>query len=165
MASGKENVFTHSITFHSFPISQTWFSCVLMDKYIAFTCVLVDADKGERILKLTEVIKELKALNKSVTHNSVMSNAPSMDTEECCSQSALECFRAMVPHLKAKNKILQRKVIKNLNNRMILGSLDSCSQEEREKTVCQGCDSYPKDSQKCVQQLESLLQKAISRLA
>ncbi|KAM9510822.1 uncharacterized protein ACWYII_045547 isoform 2-T2 [Salvelinus alpinus] len=136
-----------------------------MDKYIAITCVLVHADKSKRLLKLTEVIKELKALNKSVKHNSVMLNTPSMDMEECCSQSALECFRAMVPHLNAKNKILQRKVIKNLNNQLILGSLDSCSQEEREKTVCQGCDSYPKDSQECVQQLESLLQKAISRLA
>ncbi|KAM9510821.1 uncharacterized protein ACWYII_045547 isoform 1-T1 [Salvelinus alpinus] len=132
---------------------------------LAITCVLVHADKSKRLLKLTEVIKELKALNKSVKHNSVMLNTPSMDMEECCSQSALECFRAMVPHLNAKNKILQRKVIKNLNNQLILGSLDSCSQEEREKTVCQGCDSYPKDSQECVQQLESLLQKAISRLA
>lgn len=34
---------------------------------LAITCVLVDADKGERILKLTEVIKELKALNRTVT--------------------------------------------------------------------------------------------------
>ncbi|CAB1337345.1 unnamed protein product, partial [Coregonus sp. 'balchen'] len=130
-----------------------------MDKYIAVTCcVLVDAVKDERSLKLTEVLKELKALNKSVEHNSVMLNTPSLDMEECCSLYALECFRAMVPHLTARNKQLQHKFAKSLRNPLISTSLDSCSLEEREKTVCQGCDSYPKDSQKWVQQLESLLQ-------
>uniref|UniRef100_A0A4W5RH28 Interleukin-21 n=1 Tax=Hucho hucho TaxID=62062 RepID=A0A4W5RH28_9TELE len=128
---------------------------------LAITCVLVDANKGERLLKLAEVIRELKALNKSVKHNSVMLNTPSMDLEECCSLSALECFRR---HLKAGDNRLQRKVVKHLRSPLILKSLDSCSREEREKTVCQGCDSYPKDSQECVQQLESLLQKvSVSR--
>nr|ACJ02096.1 IL-21 [Salmo salar] len=122
-------------------------------------CVLANADNVERTMKLTEVLKELRQLNKSVEHNGVMLNTPTMDIEECCFLSTLECFQKMVPRLKTKQKKLQCKVSRNLNPLTFTG-VDSCSREEREKKVCQGCDSYPmKDSREFVQQLESLLQK------
>nr|XP_046178825.1 uncharacterized protein LOC124010443 [Oncorhynchus gorbuscha] len=127
-------------------------------------CVLANVDKVERTMKLTEVLKELRQLNKSVAHNGMMLNTPTLDIEECCFLSALECFRKMVPSLRAKQKNLQRKVIKNLSPLTFRG-VDSCSREERENKVCQGCDSYPmKDSREFVKQLESLLQKAMNRL-
>ncbi|XP_031647259.1 interleukin-21 [Oncorhynchus kisutch] len=122
-------------------------------------CVLANVDKVKRTMKLTEVLKELRELNKSVAHNGMMLNTPTLDIEECCFLSALECFRKMVPSLKAKQKKLQRKVIKNLSP-LTFGGVDSCSREERENKVCQGCDSYPmKDSREFVKKLESLLQK------
>ncbi|CAB1325545.1 unnamed protein product, partial [Coregonus sp. 'balchen'] len=58
-------------------------------------CVLANADKVERSLKLTEVIKDVGALKKSV--------------EECCAVSALECFRTMVLNLTAREKKFQQK--------------------------------------------------------
>ncbi|XP_055743973.1 interleukin-21-like [Salvelinus fontinalis] len=128
-------------------------------------CVLANVDKVERIMKLTEVLKELRRLNKSVEHNGVKLNTPTLDIEECCFLSALECFQKMVPRLNTNKNHLQRKVIKNLKNPLTFRGVDSCSQEERENKVCQGCDSYPmKDSREFVQQLESLLQKAMNRL-
>uniref|UniRef100_A0A674B680 Interleukin 21 n=1 Tax=Salmo trutta TaxID=8032 RepID=A0A674B680_SALTR len=126
-------------------------------------CVLANADNVERTMKLTEVLKELRQLNKSVE---VGQSAIFLNTffEECCFLSTLECFKKMVPHLKTKQKKLQRKVIRNLSPLTFTG-VDSCSREERENKVCQGCDSYPmKDSREFVQQLESLLQKAMTRL-
>uniref|UniRef100_A0A4W5JCD8 Interleukin-21 n=1 Tax=Hucho hucho TaxID=62062 RepID=A0A4W5JCD8_9TELE len=126
-----------------------------MDKYI---------DKVEKSMKLTEVIKELRELNKSVEHNGMMLNTPTLDIEECCFLSALECFQTMVPQLKARQKKIQQKVVRNLKSKL-LRSVVSCNREEGKNKACQGCDSYPlKDSREFVKQLESLLQKALNRL-
>ncbi|KAJ8372102.1 hypothetical protein AAFF_G00294660 [Aldrovandia affinis] len=82
------------------------------------------------LLKLSEVRKELDVLGKGLQHEGLMLNTPTNDIEECCSVSALQCFRENVPLLRANNKNLQRKLTKNLRSSKIVASVNTCSEDE-----------------------------------
>ncbi|KAJ8015510.1 hypothetical protein DPEC_G00026880 [Dallia pectoralis] len=128
-----------------------------MDKYI---------EDMQAIQKLKETLLELRELKKSFEHSGITLHTPSLDNHECCSPSVLECFRTMMPHLKAKNSPLHFRFSKSLKNPSIIKSVDLCkNSSQEEKKVCQKCDSYPKkDSREFVRQLESLLQKTMTTL-
>ncbi|KAJ8382366.1 hypothetical protein SKAU_G00031440 [Synaphobranchus kaupii] len=100
---------------------------------------------------LKQVGTELYHLEKSLQHKGLMLHTPTHNND-CCSLSALECFRVNVNRLQTTKKNLQRKLSKNLMTPMI-------------KASCPPCSSYPKSgSEQFVQELQFLLQKATNRL-
>ncbi|XP_036407692.1 interleukin-21 [Megalops cyprinoides] len=135
--------------------------CLLAIALSSVMCAVLD----QRILKLTEVMKELNLLNRGVQHNGLRLSTPTSDVEECCALKALSCFRENLQLLPAANKRHQHKLTKSLKSQMIVNSVNTCSQEETQNATCPRCDSFPKrDSREFVRELESLLQKTYSRL-
>ncbi|AWP11683.1 putative interleukin-21-like [Scophthalmus maximus] len=93
-----------------------------------------------------------------------MLSSPPENIEDCCCLSALECFRAnMQVHLNVTGRKLH-KLLRSLKNPLTLSGLDSCK-SGNDTLTCHDCDSHPKvNVQEFFNRLESLIQRAISRL-
>ncbi|XP_053497692.1 interleukin-21 isoform X2 [Ictalurus furcatus] len=91
-------------------------------------------------------------------------HSPTNDIKECCSRSALECFKSELKSTNHKNPMV-RKLVRNLGKPTIMNSVNTCTEDEIKKTKCMSCDSYPRVSSKqFLSTLQSRLQMAYSRL-
>ncbi|KAF7702275.1 hypothetical protein HF521_001558 [Silurus meridionalis] len=118
--------------------------------------------KTDRLLQ--QAISHLKSLISTEKDNGIFLHSPTNDIEECCSQSALECFRKELTSTTHKtSKKLKMKLARNLGKPSIMNSLNTCSETEIKKVQCMTCDSYPKvNSSQFLVNLQSRLQKAFS---
>ncbi|XP_058505025.1 interleukin-21 isoform X2 [Solea solea] len=114
--------------------------------------------------KLQEVLKQLKDVKENLQHNNKTLNTPPANVEDCCCQSALECFRAnMQVHFNIAEKT-QSKLYKSLKKPLTVSSLDFCNSGNNMPT-CDRCDEHPKvNVQEFFKRLESLIQRGITRL-
>ncbi|XP_053497691.1 interleukin-21 isoform X1 [Ictalurus furcatus] len=74
-------------------------------------------------------------------------HSPTNDIKECCSRSALECFKSELKSTNHKNPMV-RKLVRNLGKPTIMNSVNTCTEDEIKKTKCMSCDSYPRVSSK-----------------
>ncbi|KAG7324395.1 hypothetical protein KOW79_012411 [Hemibagrus wyckioides] len=95
-----------------------------------------------------QAILHLKLLISKEKANEISLHSPTNDIKECCSQSALECFRKQLHSNSHKNQ-LKMKLARNLGKPSI-------------NAECKSCEAYPKVSSKeFLKNLQSLLQKCI----
>ncbi|XP_076860646.1 interleukin-21 [Brachyhypopomus gauderio] len=101
-----------------------------------------------------------------IKQNDSLFYSPTNDIEDCCSQSALQCFHSQLLNISSiSSKHLKIKLWKNLKKNNIVTSVDNCSQEERDNVTCKSCDSYLMvNSKEFLKNLLSLLQKSFSKL-
>ncbi|KAG7517494.1 interleukin-21-like isoform X2 [Solea senegalensis] len=127
-------------------------------------CAVAAADRTLQRRKLQEVLRQLKDVKENLQHNKTMLNTPPENVEDCCCQSALECFRAnMQVHFNITEK-KQSKLYRSLKKPLTLSSLDFCNSGNNMPT-CDKCDEHPKvNVQEFFKRLESLIQRGITRL-
>ncbi|XP_051277278.1 interleukin-21 [Dicentrarchus labrax] len=134
----------------------------------AVCCCSLANSTSNRILqrkKLQEILKQLKDVRQSLQmqQNDQMLNTPE-NIGDCCSLSALECFRA---NLQVKFNMTNKKHIKfyrSLNNTITVQGLDFCNSPNG-KSTCPDCLSHPmKNANEFFNGLMTLIQKGITRL-
>ncbi|XP_049331025.1 interleukin-21 [Astyanax mexicanus] len=83
---------------------------------------------------------------------------PPVDIKDCCSESALDCFRSQINNITSNNKRLQNKLHKNLRKSE---NIVKSKCEAARKAECMSCNLYEKtDSHKFLNNLLLLLQKS-----
>ncbi|XP_060766200.1 interleukin-21 [Neoarius graeffei] len=97
--------------------------------------------------------------------NGMLLHSPTNDIKECCSQSALQCFKNGLSTIIHKNtpkmNILMKKLHRNLSKLTNMNSMNTCTEQEIKNVMCMPCDSYPTvNSKEFLTNLQSHLQKA-----
>ncbi|XP_035379588.1 interleukin-21 isoform X2 [Electrophorus electricus] len=134
--------------------------CVLL----AMVCWVETMTAVDKTNHFRSTIKQAMELTKKVKNDTFLSS-PTNDIEDCCAQSALQCFSSQLLKIPTTYKTLLRKLNKNLSKSVIVESVGNCSRKERAKVICKSCDSYPMvDNKEFLKNLLSFLQKAFSRL-
>ncbi|XP_041929505.1 interleukin-21 isoform X2 [Alosa sapidissima] len=115
-------------------------------------------------LKMLELYKDVKRLNKSLQHDGSLSlNNPGTEIKECCMASALQCYRSQLLLLKVSSTKLRYKVCKSLSSPLISEKLEGSSEDCQKNPQCQSCDLYPNtNSKEFMSKLTSLLEMANS---
>uniref|UniRef100_A0A8C9XTP5 Interleukin-21 n=1 Tax=Sander lucioperca TaxID=283035 RepID=A0A8C9XTP5_SANLU len=109
-----------------------------------------------QIRKLEEVLRQMEALRGNMQNNDQMLNTPTVDIEDVCCLSALQCLSASLN--------VQYNVTENKPKTKLLKSLRSHITVSKWST-CQDCTSHPKENATTFfNRLESFIQKAITRL-
>nr|XP_046261819.1 interleukin-21 isoform X2 [Scatophagus argus] len=122
-------------------------------------------DKTQQRRKLQEVLRQLKAVKDIIPLSEGMLNTPPNNIEDCCCLSALQCFRANLQVQFNMTERHQSKLYRSLRNPITESGLDFCNSQDVTST-CQDCTSHPKENAKeFFNRLESLIQRAISRLS
>ncbi|KAM9835730.1 interleukin-21 [Syngnathus typhle] len=115
--------------------------------------------------KLLEVLKQLGDVKNSLERKDLLLNTPPQNIEDCCCLSALRCFRASLHVHFNMTERNQNKLYRSLKHPITERGLDFCKSGNGVST-CEMCDSHPKaTTREFVSRLESLIQKAISRLS
>ncbi|XP_061644058.1 interleukin-21 isoform X1 [Phyllopteryx taeniolatus] len=115
--------------------------------------------------KLVEVLRQLGDVKDSLQHGELLVNTPPQNIEDCCCLSALRCFRASLHVQFNLTERRQNKLYRSLKHPITERGLDLCKSGNAVAT-CATCDSHPKTTaREFVNRLESLIQKAISRLS
>ncbi|XP_058264580.1 interleukin-21 [Hemibagrus wyckioides] len=142
------------------------FSCVLCLLLVAACWAQTTSPKVTKTEGLfQQAILHLKLLISKEKANEISLHSPTNDIKECCSQSALECFRKQLHSNSHKNQ-LKMKLARNLGKPSIMNNLNTCTAEDIKNAECKSCEAYPKVSSKeFLKNLQSLLQKAFSRLS
>ncbi|XP_035524676.1 interleukin-21 [Morone saxatilis] len=132
-------------------------------------CSLANSSPKERTLqrkKLQEILIQLNDVRQSLQNDKQqqMLNTPE-NIEDCCSLSALRCFRA---NLHVKFNMTEKKHSKfhrSLSNPITEKGLDFCNSPNG-KSTCPDCLSHPMtDATEFFNRLETLIQMGISRLS
>ncbi|XP_037118445.1 interleukin-21 [Syngnathus acus] len=115
--------------------------------------------------KLLEVLKQLGDVKNSLERKNLLLNTPPQNIEDCCCLSALRCFRASLHVHFNMTERNQNKLYRSLKHPITERGLDFCESGNGVST-CEMCASHPKaTTREFVSRLESLIQKAISRLS
>ncbi|XP_019747755.1 interleukin-21 [Hippocampus comes] len=115
--------------------------------------------------KLLEVVKQLGDVKDSLERRELLVNTPPQNIEDCCCLSALRCFRASLHVQFNVTERKQDKLYRSLKHPITERALDFCKTGNAVST-CETCDSQPKaTAPEFVKRLESLIQRAISRLS
>ncbi|XP_061691017.1 interleukin-21 isoform X2 [Syngnathoides biaculeatus] len=115
--------------------------------------------------KLIEVLRQLADVKDSLQQRELLVNTPPQNIEDCCCLSALRCFRASLHVQFNVTERKQDKLYRSLKHPITERGLDSCK-SLNSAAACSTCDSHPKaTAREFVNRLESLIQRAISRLS
>ncbi|XP_039976342.1 interleukin-21 isoform X2 [Xiphias gladius] len=113
--------------------------------------------------KLQEVLRQLNDVRESL-QNDTMLNAPPENIEDCCSLTALECFRSSLQAHFVTTQKKMSKLIKSLRNSLTVNALNFCTQGNVEPT-CSECGSDGEvNVQEFFNRLKSFIQEGITRL-
>ncbi|XP_077388942.1 interleukin-21 [Festucalex cinctus] len=119
--------------------------------------------------KLAEVLKQLGDVKDSLQRRELLVNTPPQNIEECCCLSALQCFRNNLLVQFNVTEMKEVKLYRSLKHHITERGLDFCKSGNKsgnDVSTCQTCDSHPKaTAREFVSRLESLIQRAISRLS
>ncbi|KAM3612922.1 uncharacterized protein V6R79_017203 [Siganus canaliculatus] len=115
--------------------------------------------------KLLEVLRQLQNVKMNLQHSEQMFNTPPKNIEDCCCLSALQCFRNNLHGQFNVTERNQRQLYRSLKHSITERGLNFCRSENTQPT-CQDCASHPKENAKeFFNRLESLIQRAITRLS
>ncbi|KAG9281168.1 interleukin-21 [Astyanax mexicanus] len=135
---------------------RTVFSCVLY-ALLALTCWTETTPATDKNV-LESTIKHLGQFNSTVQQTDTIFFTPPVDIKDCCSESALDCFRSQINNITSNNKRLQNKLHKNLRKSE---NIVKSKCEAARKAECMSCNLYEKtDSHKFLNNLLLLLQKS-----
>ncbi|CAK6965338.1 interleukin-21 isoform X2 [Scomber scombrus] len=99
----------------------------------------------------------------TLTHSELTLHTPPQNIEDCCSMSALQCYRANLQVFNSQDRKMS-KLIKSLNSHITVRGLDFCDSGAAEPN-CTECHLHPKENaNEFFNRLESFIQKAITRL-
>uniref|UniRef100_A0A8C2ZEI9 Interleukin-21 n=1 Tax=Cyclopterus lumpus TaxID=8103 RepID=A0A8C2ZEI9_CYCLU len=119
--------------------------------------------------KLTEVLRQLNSVRRSLQHGEKMLSTPPLSVEDCCCLSALQCFQENLHVQFNVTERTQGKLYKSLKSPITCGRAEvnfSCVLHVSLQATCQDCDSHPKENaREFFNRLESLIQKGITRLS
>ncbi|XP_034399994.1 interleukin-21 [Cyclopterus lumpus] len=116
--------------------------------------------------KLTEVLRQLNSVRRSLQHGEKMLSTPPLSVEDCCCLSALQCFQENLHVQFNVTERTQGKLYKSLKSPITKRGLCISTKSGDVQATCQDCDSHPKENaREFFNRLESLIQKGITRLS